>query len=241
MHAERLESRATLVIGFFVTALASSMFIASKLVSMDLSFSVGKLADGTTRIVEFGLPSFSAGAISYALTFLCVCAVCEVLGRKRGLALVITGLVVYALCAGIAFMALWLPADHQWKWNDEAFNRVMMPDVKFLAAGLAAYLVTQLLNLFVFDALRRAMSGRALWARILIASGVAMAIDSVIFVLLAYANRVVPGDIPWLVVGSFAIKFLIAIVSVPVVYAAVFWMRGRVVEPKVEPAPVVTA
>jgi uncharacterized PurR-regulated membrane protein YhhQ (DUF165 family) len=74
-----------------------------------------------------------------------------------------------------------------------------------LASG-AAFLVAQLLDVLIFDRLRR----RTWWQAPFISSSIASAIDTLLFFALAFAGTAVPW--PTLAIGDYGVKLTVAVV-----------------------------
>jgi uncharacterized PurR-regulated membrane protein YhhQ (DUF165 family) len=211
------------VIAVFFASLGAASFVAPK---------IGVIA---------GLV-FTVGAIPYALTYMCVDIICETRGRLRAYQLVAAGLVAHVSAIGFTLLATAIPPESVWSQpagvdptqlsSYPVINRHLLFDELFrvgpqlVAAGLVAYLITQLLNVHFFDYLRRTTRGRMLWLRTLLSTGFCQFIDTIIFVPLAFATLVPSRDLPVIIMGQFAIKLIIAVVVTPIVYLGVGWIRG---------------
>ncbi|MEM6475370.1 MAG: queuosine precursor transporter, partial [Pseudomonadota bacterium] len=111
-----------------------------------------------------------------------------------------------------------------------AFERVLGQTPRIMLAGPAAYLVSLLLNVWIFDRLRG--SGETttfgLMIRGAIASALSQAIDSVIFVTLAFYGQF---DITDLMIGQVLAKVTLSIVLVPFLITggvrAAQWLDAR--------------
>ena len=95
-----------------------------------------------------------------------------------------------------------------------AFERVLAQTPRIMAAGPAAYIVSLLLNVWIFSRLRGGGEGGtiALMIRGAIASALSQAIDSVIFVTLAFYGQF---DITPLLIGQVIAKVTLSVVLVP--------------------------
>ena len=96
-----------------------------------------------------------------------------------------------------------------------AFERVLGQTPRIMLAGPAAYIVSLLLNIWIFDRLRGSGEGGStigLMIRGAIASALSQAIDSVIFVTLAFYGQF---DITDLLIGQVIAKVTLSLVLVP--------------------------
>ena len=120
----------------------------------------------------------------------------------------------------LMFLVLWLPpsADMVSQRGEEleAFEVVHNQLWRIMAAGPVAYLVSLLLNVWLFSKLRGKTTGEGnalgLMIRGGIASALSQAIDSVIFVTLAFYGEF---DITNLLIGQVIAKVVLSLVLVP--------------------------
>ncbi|MXO96472.1 queuosine precursor transporter [Erythrobacter aquimaris] len=144
--------------------------------------------------------------------------IAQLYGEKLARRLVWWGFLPLAVSAALIFLVLSLPASPEmleYRSADlDAFNTVLAQTPRIMAAGPAAYIVSLLLNVWIFSRLRG--SGEAntlgLMARGAIASALSQAIDSVIFVTLAFYGQF---DITPLLIGQVLAKVALSIVLVP--------------------------
>jgi len=128
------------------------------------------------------------------------------------------------------------PASPNSPVDPAQFAAVLGASTNIVAGSLLAYLVSQNWDVFVFHRLREATDGDFLWLRNVVSTGTSQAIDTVIFVGVAfyllprYAGIGTPT--PWslvvgLMLGQYLLKLLIALVDTPFVYAVVGLVRSR--------------
>jgi hypothetical protein len=101
--------------------------------------------------------------------------------------------------------------------NQAAFETVFGMVPRLAAAGLVAFLVSEFLDANLFQWLKHLTGGKHLWMRNGFSSLPAMAIDSAVFVTLAFW-----GVMPiWpLIVGLTVTKWLVGIVDIPIMYVS---------------------
>jgi uncharacterized integral membrane protein (TIGR00697 family) len=116
------------------------------------------------------------------------------------------------------------------------FEAALAPGVNVIAGSLLAYVVSQNWDVYAFDRLREYTDGDALWLRNVGSTATSQALDTVIFVTVAFyaAPRLfgvgpafeVPTVIG-LLVGQYLLKLAVAVVDTPFVYAVVGYLRDR--------------
>lgn len=179
-----------------------------------------------------------AGIFPFLLLVVISSTISQLYGREAATRLVWWGFVPLALTAGLIYLVLSLPASPEmveFRGEDlSAFERVLGQTPRILMAGPAAYITSLLLNVWIFDRLRGAVGegGEAstfgLMARGAVASALSQAIDSVIFVTLAFYGQF---DITNLMIGQVLAKVTLSFVLVPFLITfgvqAATWLDNR--------------
>ncbi|WP_341712521.1 queuosine precursor transporter [Erythrobacter sp.] len=157
-----------------------------------------------------------AGIFPYLLLVVISSTLAQLYGQARANLLVIWGFVPLAISAALILLVLGLPASPDMGADRlGAFETVLSSTPRIMAAGPAAYGVSLLLNVWIFSKLRGANesgSTASLMIRGAIASALSQAIDSVIFITLAFY-----GEFPIanLMVGQVIAKVALSLLLVP--------------------------
>jgi uncharacterized integral membrane protein (TIGR00697 family) len=173
------------------------------------------------KIVSIGPVSVPAGVFAYCLTFVCADVISEIWGRRYANMVVLVGLIGLACTFLLIRLALWWPAATFWDQED-AFRGVMGMTPRIIAASLAAYLLSQFHDVWLYTLLKDRMRGRHLWLRNNLATILSQLIDSVAFITIAFYG-VMP--VCPLIVGQWSVKVVLALCDTPLVYAAVWCVR----------------
>lgn len=159
-----------------------------------------------------------SGIFAFLLLVVISSTVAQLYGEAHARRLVWWGFLPLAVSATLIWLVLSLPASPEmveFRGGDlAAFETVLSQTPRIMMAGPAAYLVSLLLNVWIFQRLRGAGEGNTLglMARGAIASALSQAIDSVIFVTLAFYGEF---DITNLLIGQVIAKVVLSIVLVP--------------------------
>jgi len=154
-----------------------------------------------------------AGVFIYALTFTLLDLIHERLGKHGARRVIGTAFVANLLLAGYAQFTVSWPAPAFFD-GQAAVARVLGSAPRIVGASLVAYLVASLTDAEIF-AWWRARVGGHRWARVLVSNTVSTAVDSLVFVTLAFAG-VLP--ILPLVVGQYVVKMVVTVLSLPLIY-----------------------
>jgi len=216
-----------LLIGLFVTALVTSQLTASKLLAFHLPFSLP--VTGSSLVMP-------GAALAYALTFFASDCYSELYGRKPAQAMVNVGFGMTLVMLVLVWTTIQAPIAGFSPVEQASFSRVLWSSANIVVGSLLAYLVSQNWDVIVFHAIRRRTDGRYLWLRNIGSTATSQAIDTVIFVtvafyfapkLLSVGSARPTSVIASLIVGQYILKLLIALVDTPFVYGVVAYLRGR--------------
>jgi len=154
-----------------------------------------------------------AGVFIYALTFTLLDLIHERLGKQVARQVIGTAFVANLLLAAYAQLTVSWPAPAFFD-GQAAVARVLGAAPRIVGASLVAYLVASLVDAEIFAWLRTRVGGYR-WARVLVSNAVSTAVDSVVFVTLAFA-----GVLPVLplVVGQYVVKMVVTVLSLPLIY-----------------------
>jgi len=181
------------------------------------------------KIVQvFGL-SASLGNIVYATSFLATDILSENHGRRDALKAVGFGflsLIALTLFMNLALLFTPSPVDFAHESMLRLYN--LLPRIAL--ASFIAYGVSQLHDVWAYALMkRRRPTAKWIWLRNNASTMLSQAIDSVIFVSIAFAG-VVPAREFWqIVLTTYVLKCAVAAADTPLIYIAVQWkLRGKI-------------
>ena len=182
----------------------------------------GVLAFKQVQLVPSDL-AVESGIFAFLLLVVISSTIAQLYGQAMAQRLVLWGFVPLLISAVLLQIVLLLPAStemRQFRPEDlAAFGKVHASTWRVWLAGPFAYLVSLTLNVWVFSYLRGAgEAGTAgLMVRGAVASALSQAIDSVIFITLAFYGEF---DISQLLIGQVIAKVALSLVIVPLLIAA---------------------
>jgi len=214
------------LIALFVTSLVTAQLTATKLLAFDLPVSLPIVGAAIT------LPG---AALAYAVTFLATDCYNELYGRRPTQLLVNVGFAMNFVLLALVWSTILAPAAGQGVPADQ-FETVLGAGTNVVIASLLAYLVSQNYDVIAFDWIRERTDGDHLWARNVGSTASSQAIDTVIFVTVAFGvlprligvGPVTSWDLVLeLIVGQYLLKLLIALLDTPFVYGVVAAVRRQ--------------
>lgn len=223
------------LIALFVGVMLISNVAGTKgvLLFPDLGFELGFLSlDGFVTDGAFLL---------FPLAYVLGDVISEVYGFKAMRRVVISGFAVLALAALTFTITVQLPAAPFYE-NQDAFEAVAGVVPQFFIAGLAGYVVGELLNSYVLVWFKRRTGEKTLWARLMGSTIVGQIADTLVFCTIAapaLGMAIGSGDYWNYTVLGFVWKTLVEFVMLPVTYAVIAWIKKR--EPSYQEALAATA
>ncbi|WP_336035570.1 queuosine precursor transporter [Halobacterium yunchengense] len=217
--SDRLAAGQVALVGLFVTALVTAQLTASKLLVFQIPF--GLPFTGSSLVLP-------GAALAYALTFFASDCYSELYGRRAARTLVNVGFAMTLVMLALVYTTIEAPIAPFSEVGQDAFSRVLWSSANIVAGSLLAYVVSQHWDVIAFHAIRERTGGAYLWLRNVGSTASSQAVDTVIFVTVAFA--VAPSvlgvgpvygteQILSLIVGQYALKLAIAVLDTPFVYA----------------------
>jgi len=201
MFNNRKEILFTILTGFFVT-----------------NAIIGELIGG--KLIMLGPFTVSIGIIPWPIVFLMTDIINEFFGKKgvKQLTFMTAGLVVYIFI--ILFLGIIAKTDPMSPISGAMFEGVFGQSLWIIAGSLAAFIVSQLVDIFVFWLIRERTGKRMIWLRSTGSTVISQLFDSFIVTGIAFW---LPGKISFekflsLAFTGYSAKLIIAIALTPLIY-----------------------
>ncbi|MBL7964220.1 MAG: queuosine precursor transporter [Flavobacteriales bacterium] len=217
--------------GFFVANALLAELIGVKLFQLESVLGVEK--SDFTLLGEGGL-SFvlSVGVLPWPIVFIMTDVVNDYYGVRgvRFLTLLTAALIAFAF--GVLYLAIHLPPADFWVGLNAArgvpdmqvaFAAIFGQGMNIILGSLTAFIVGQLVDAFSFRAIKRLTGDKRIWLRATGSTLISQLIDSVVVTYMAF--WVLRNDFSFarctaLVLTAYTYKFLVAVLSTPLVYLA---------------------
>lgn len=179
------------------------------------------LADvASLRIIEVFGYAVDAGTLVYPFTFTLRDLVHKIGGVAAARTVIGLAAVINLVMAGFFWLVSAFPADLATGPQLE-FGVVLAPVWRIVFASIIAEVVAELLDTETYRAWVRRFGQRQQWGRVLASNALAIPVDSVLFVIIAFAGVLslpVITEIFWV---NVVFKFAVTLVSIPWIY----WVR----------------
>jgi len=214
--------------GIFITNALLAELIGVKIFSMESTLGLNP-----ANLNIFGLQmdfNLTAGAVIWPMVFITTDLVNEYFGKPgvKQISYFTAGLIAYAFLVIFLTMRLspagfWLEANGKDAAGnvfdmDFAFNKIFGQGQRIILASLIAFLIGQLVDVFVFQQLRKVTGSRFLWLRATGSTLVSQFVDSFVVLYIAFSGIFTGQQILAIGITNYIYKFLVAILLTPLIY-----------------------
>ena len=224
--------RLFLVLGaFFITNAILAEFTGVKIFSLERTLGLEPLSLRLFADDELSF-NLTAGVLLWPVVFVMTDVINEYFGQRgvRFLSFLAVGMIAYAFLAILGAMALvpadfWIERDteHGTLNMERAFDAIFGQGRLIIFGSIVAFLIGQLVDVLVFQAVKRRTGEKMIWLRATGSTVVSQFIDSFVVLLIAFhwgGPRWPLGLVLSIGLMNYAYKFIVAVLSTPVVYAA---------------------
>jgi uncharacterized integral membrane protein (TIGR00697 family) len=195
------------IVAIFITCLITANIVAVKLVD----------------ISGFVLP---AGTIIFPISYIFGDVLTEVYGYRQARRVIWLGFFcnfVVVVAIGIAQL---LPPASFWD-GQKAYERILGYTPRLLAASFLAYLVGEFANSFLLAKMKIATKGRWLWTRTIGSTLVGEGLDSLVFMILAFAGTIPMAALLLAILTQWLMKSAYEAVATPFTYVVVNFLKRK--------------
>ena len=214
--------------GFFVTNALLAEFIGVKLFSVEATLGFESL--NLSLFGETGLGfNMTAGVLLWPVVFIFTDVLNEYYGNRgvRLLSFLTVGLIAYGfimvyIAMSVAPASFWVGSkvDEGVPNMDLAFNAIFGQGLRIIVGSICAFLVGQLVDVWVFQKIRKATGEKRLWLRATGSTLVSQLVDSYVVLFIAFAGQFSTVQILAFGLVAYVYKFVVAIASTPIIYLA---------------------
>jgi len=190
-----------LLVHIFVVLLLISNLIGQKITA------IGPVRVGGTQLL-------------FPLTYIFGDVFTEVYGYGASRRAIWLGFFSSALLSLMCVIMVWLPPAPGWN-NQDAYRTVFYQVPRMVAASLIAYWCGEFANSFVMAKMKLWSGGRHLWKRTVGSTVIGQAVDTVVFMTLAFGGLLTGSLILSLVFWSYLFKVIYEALATPMTYVVV--------------------
>ena len=172
------------------------------------------------KLFSVGSIVLPTSALLFPITYIVGDIIAEVYGYKKARFVIILGFICNAFMVLFFALAIALPSASTWA-NQEAFATILGTTPRMFIASLSAFLLGSLSNAYIMDVIKKLTKGKKLWMRTIGSTIVGEALDTVVFVLIAFTGSVPSSVILTMIACQFVWKVSYEIIATPLTYVAI--------------------
>ncbi|MCA0989030.1 queuosine precursor transporter [Guptibacillus algicola] len=169
------------------------------------------------KVVMIGSFVIPAAVVMYAFSFLFTDIIHERFGQEEAKRTIRYGFAAQIFASIMIFIGMLLPVAPFAADTQAAYEILLGQNYRFVLASLAAYLVSQHVDVYIFSALKKRTANRHRWIRNNASTAASQLIDTTIFITIAFIGTV--PNIWVMILSQFAIKMALALLDTPIFYA----------------------
>jgi uncharacterized integral membrane protein (TIGR00697 family) len=214
--------------GIFITNALLAEMIGVKIFSFEKTIGIDP---ANIDILGFAMSfNLTAGVVIWPIVFITTDLINEYFGKPgiKRISYLTAGLIAYAFI--VIFLTMLLaPADF---WIDTnktdptgnsfdisyAFNKIFGQGQRIIIGSLTAFIIGQLVDVFVFQKLKRITGNKMLWLRATGSTLISQFVDSFVVLFIAFYGVFTNSQIVAIGITNYIYKFLVAIALTPIIY-----------------------
>ena len=213
--------------GIFITNAVLAEIIGVKIFSGESTLG---LNPANLNILGFSMDfNLTAGVLIWPVVFVTTDLINEYFGKPGVKRISYFTVLLIAYVFVIIFITIQLPSPQWWKDvmgedgsvvlnMDLAFNKVLGQGMRIIVGSITAFLIGQLVDVFIFQKLRKATGNKRLWLRATGSTLVSQLVDSYVVLFIAFAGVYDTKYIVAIGITNYIYKFAVAILLTPVIY-----------------------
>lgn len=235
MHILTNKSHRLLIIlsAFFITNAVVAEFIGGKIFSLESTFGFTPFNLKIFGVDGLGF-NLTAGVLLWPVVFLMTDIINEYYGKKavKFLSYLAAGLIIYAFV--MVFTAINVVPNDWWSLQSGlsedpnanvanmniAYSKVMGQGLWIIIGSLVAFLVGQILDIYIFQKVKAKTGEKGIWIRATISTLVSQFVDSFVVLIIAFYIGSDWELVRVLAIGvvNYIYKFVIAFLLIPAIY-----------------------
>ena len=178
----------------------------------------------SSKILLLGPFTFDGGTILFPLSYIFGDVLTEVYGYARARQVIWTGFAMIILASIVFYVVGGLPPAPDWG-GQAAYDQILGVVPRIVLGSVLAFFVGEFSNSYVLARLKVITSGRFLWVRTISSTLVGEALDTSVFVLVAFAG-VLSNELLWpIIISNYIFKVGVEVLFTPVTYAITGFLK----------------
>ncbi|MCD6040285.1 MAG: hypothetical protein K0S27_1685 [Gammaproteobacteria bacterium] len=169
---------------------------------------------------------FTGGFIVFPMTSMLNSIIAEAYGYKNARQAIWAGFILNVSYVFFINLVNVIPAAPHWGMSQQ-FKSILVPETRIIIASLISFILSDFINSYLIARMKLKSKGLFLYKRIIIASVIALSVDIVCFIFIAF-YKILPGnDLVNFLMTVYAKKMVCQIVLLPFVFYLIKLVKKR--------------
>jgi queuosine precursor transporter len=189
------------------------------------------------KLIDVGPFTFDGGTIIFPLAYILGDILTEIYGIKKARQVIWTGFASLLLFSVVTWLVGRIPANAEWT-NQPAYDAILGSTPRIILASLIAYLAGELANSTILVKIREYTGTKHLWMRTLGSSAIGHALDTAIFLIVAFSGLLgflwesfdevfSTGILISMFLSNYIWKLATEVIITPFLYPIIKWIRKK--------------
>ena len=180
----------------------------------------------STKIVHLAWFSFDGGTLIFPLSYIFGDILTEVYGYAKTKRVIWIGFLSALLMSLVLMIVVYLPPADGWEFND-AFKNIIGLTPRIVLASLIAYFAGSFSNSYIMSKFKIIFKGKRLWIRTIFSTLVGEALDTSLFILIAFLGVLPLNLVITIFISNYIFKCGVEILFTPITYKAVKFLKQK--------------
>jgi queuosine precursor transporter len=180
----------------------------------------------SSKILVLGPFTFDGGTIIFPISYIFGDILTEVYGYRKSRQVIWIGFACAILMTAVFAVVGLLPPAADWN-GQEAYNRILGTTPRIVAGSLVAYFAGEFSNSFLLAKMKIFTRGRWLFSRTIGSTVVGQGVDTLFFVMIAFAGSYSWNTILAIIVSNYVFKVAFEVIATPVTYGVVGFLKRK--------------
>ncbi len=180
----------------------------------------------SSKILVLGPFTFDGGTILFPVSYIFGDVLTEVYGYRRARRVIWAGFFATALMALVLTVVGRLPAAEGWA-HQESYDAILGLTPRIVAGSLVAFWMGEFSNSYIISRMKVWTEGKYLFLRTIGSTLVGEGVDTLLFVVIAFAGVLPPSLLLSIIVSNYVFKVLFEAAATPFTYLLVNGLKRR--------------
>lgn len=169
------------------------------------------------KLIQIGPLMLPAGVVIFPISYILGDVLTEVYGYRYTRRAIWLGFMGNLVAVLSIYIAGWLPAAPFWQ-GQAAYQTILSGTPRLLLASFVAYLVGEFANSTVLVKMKIWTQGRYLWLRTIGSTVIGQGLDSLLFIIVAFAGLLTPAETLTAILSQWLFKTVYEVLATPITY-----------------------